>query len=89
MGQKIPIGVPLFSDEDIKATKFKINDSSILRLLTKWAEELRNKIVEAEEIIYRRRFKFKDNKGKLVNLEPEMKRSLYQAAIGQLEKIEK
>jgi hypothetical protein len=37
IGHKIPIGVPLFSEEDIEATKFKINDSSILRLLTKWS----------------------------------------------------
>lgn len=47
IGQKIPIGVPTFSDEDIESSKFKIYDSSILRLLTKWAEELRNKIFNA------------------------------------------
>jgi len=38
IGQKIPSGVKLFSEEDIKASEFKVHDSSILRLLTKWAE---------------------------------------------------
>jgi hypothetical protein len=65
---KIPIDVSLFSEDDIESSKFKANDSSILRLLTKWAEELRNKIVNAEETIYRRRFKFKNNRGRLINL---------------------
>ena len=27
IGQKIPIGVPLYSQEDIESSKFKINDS--------------------------------------------------------------
>jgi hypothetical protein len=38
IGQKIPSGVQQFSDEDISASDFVVHDSSILRLLTKWAE---------------------------------------------------
>jgi len=37
VGHKIPIGVRLFTEECIGSSKFKIYDSSILRLLTKWA----------------------------------------------------
>ena len=37
IGHKIPIGVKLFSEECIESSKFKVYDSSILRLLTKWA----------------------------------------------------
>jgi hypothetical protein len=89
IGHKIPIGVPLFTEEDIQASNFHIKDSSILRLLTKWAEELRDKILNAEDSIYHRRFKFVNNKGKRINLEPGMRQLLYQAAIGQVEVIEK
>jgi hypothetical protein len=38
IGHKIPSGVKQFSDEDIEASNFKVYDSSILRLLTKWAD---------------------------------------------------
>jgi histidyl-tRNA synthetase len=88
IGHKIPIDVPLFSEDDIESSKFKAYDSSILRLLNKWAEELRNKIVNAEETIYRRRFKFKSNRGRLINLEPTLKDHLYHAAMKEIEKIE-
>jgi len=44
--------------------------------------------MNAEETIYRRRFKFKGAKGKLINLEPEMKQHLYKAAIEEMQKIE-
>lgn len=88
IGHKIPVSVPLFSQEDIKASKFKTYDSSVLRLLAKWAEELRNKIMNPEETIEKRVFKFKNNKGRLINLEPTMKNYLYTAAIKEMEKVE-
>ena len=73
IGHKIPIGVKTFTDEDIYSTKFKAYDSSILRLLTKWADELRNKITEAEDTIYRRMFKFKNKRGRLITLDNNLK----------------
>jgi hypothetical protein len=48
IGQKIPNGTPLFTEEELEGANFKIHDSSILRILTKWAEELRNKLADAE-----------------------------------------
>ena len=84
IGHKIPIGVRLFSEEGIGAGKFKVYDSSILRLLTKWTEELRGKINNAEETIYKRLFKFKNDRGRLINLETTMKRHLYTAAIKEI-----
>lgn len=59
-----------------------------MRLLTKWAEQLRNKIINAEETILKRRFKFKNNRGRLINLQPVMKTHLYQAAVKQKKVIE-
>lgn len=44
--------------------------------------------MNAEETIYRRRFKFKNNKGKRINLDEEMKNHLYRAAIIEMKKIE-
>jgi hypothetical protein len=38
IGQKVPPGTETFSDEDIEGSNFKINDSSVLRILTKWGE---------------------------------------------------
>ena len=88
IGHKIPIGIKLFSEECIQASRFKVFDSSILRLLTKWAEELRNKIFNAEETISRRMFKFKNERGRLISLEPTMKRHLYSAALKEIEGLE-
>lgn len=68
IGQKIPAEVPIFSEEDIEAENFKSLDSSVLRLLTKWAEELRNKVINAEDTIFKRWTKFKNNRGRLINL---------------------
>ncbi len=67
-GQKIPNGTKNFTEEDIKGEFFKIHHSSILRILTKWAEELRNKFENAEEMILKRVYKFKDFHGNLFNL---------------------
>lgn len=39
-----------------------MRNSSILRLLTKWTEELEKKIVECEDQILKRPFRFKKNK---------------------------
>ena len=44
--------------------------------------------MNAEETIYRRRFKFKNNKGKRINLDEEMKNHLYRAAILEMGKVE-
>ena len=40
LGQKIPASVKLFSREEIKNKQFMAKHSSILRVLTKWAENL-------------------------------------------------
>ena len=49
---------------------------------------MRNKIDNAEETIYRRTFKFKNNRGRLINLEPTLKKYLYNAAVKEQKKIE-
>lgn len=38
--QKIPSEAKLFSEKEIRSGKFKVYHSSILRVMTKWAEEM-------------------------------------------------
>lgn len=61
IGQKIPSEVKLFSEKDIKSGHFKIQHSSVLRVITKWTEELRDKFEKADELIRYRIHKFKSN----------------------------
>lgn len=65
-----------------------MNDSSILRILTKWAEELREKLENAEETLSKRSHKFKTKNGKFVNLEVDLREKLYFAAQEEEKKIE-
>ena len=48
IGQKIPAEVPPFAIEELEGCKFKAYDSSIVRLLTKWAEELEKTLTNPE-----------------------------------------
>jgi hypothetical protein len=83
----VPPGTEVFSDEDIEGSNFKINDSSVLRILTKWGEELRAKLENAEEAITKRAYKFKMRGDKLVNLDMDLREQLYFAAHSENKKI--
>jgi hypothetical protein len=48
---------------------------------------LYNKLCNAEEAIYTRLYKFKDNRGKLVNLNIDLRQELYQAAREELKTV--
>lgn len=76
-GQKIPSGTRQFTDDDIEGEVFKLHHSSILRILTKWAEQLRSKFENAEEEILTRIHKFKDFNGNLMNMEIDLRAKLY------------
>ena len=80
IGQKIPADVPCFTQEELEGGSFKSYDSSIGRLLTKWADELTKVLRDPEEHIHKRIFKFKDNEGKQVTLSSQLKGMLYRAA---------
>ena len=43
--------------------------------------------MNAEETIFKRRFKFKTDKGRLINLEPNLKAHLYSAAVKEQKRI--
>jgi hypothetical protein len=42
IGQKIPGGVQPFSKKDLMDRNFSAKNSAVLRILTKWAENLEN-----------------------------------------------
>jgi hypothetical protein len=42
IGQKIPTNVKNFSKKDLADKNFKAKHSAVLRMLTKWAENLEN-----------------------------------------------
>lgn len=68
ISHKIPPGTPLFTEQEVEGGNFKVHDSSVLRILTKWAEELREKLTNAEETIVKRSHRFKVRSGKLMGL---------------------
>ena len=81
------MGTRQFSDEEIEGCMFKSHDTAILRTLTKWVEQLYKKLANAEEMIYTRLYKFKDNKGRLVNLNLDFREEMYHEAREQLKKV--
>jgi hypothetical protein len=40
LGQKIPSYVKAFNKNDLKENNFFVNNSAVLRVMTKWAENL-------------------------------------------------
>jgi hypothetical protein len=65
IGQKIPSEVKQFSEREIKEGQFKVYHASVLRVLTKWSEELYSKLERADELIRSRIHKFKTNSDSL------------------------
>jgi hemerythrin len=68
LGQKIPASVKLFSRHEIANKQFSAQHSSILRILTKWAEYLEEIFKDPEQYIRRRLYPFRNIHNKLVTL---------------------
>lgn len=81
--QKIPSEAKPFTVKEIRSGQFRIYHASILRVMTKWAEELEDKIKDASQKIRHRVHKFKTRKNKLRFCQVEEKEYLYQAAVGE------
>ena len=45
IGRKVPESYQPYSNKDIEATNLAIRSPAVLRILTKWSEELRNKFI--------------------------------------------
>ena len=58
IGQKIPASVKTFSKYDIKNRNFTAKHSSVLRILTKWAECLEETFQNPEKLIKERLYPF-------------------------------
>lgn len=59
IGQKIPSGVRPFSQKDMIDKNFTAKNSAVLRILTKWAENLENIIDNPEAFTTNRSYPFK------------------------------
>ena len=58
IGQKIPAAVKPFSRQEIENGQFSARHSSILRILTKWAQSLEDVFKNAEKSIKGRAYSF-------------------------------
>lgn len=68
MGSKIPALVKEFSDLELNSKQFSAKHSSVLRIMTKWAEYLDEFFKSPERNVYQRQFKFKTTDNKLVTI---------------------
>jgi hypothetical protein len=69
LGQKIPAAVKAFSRQEIESGQFSAKHSSILRILTKWAGYLEDIFENAEEIIKKKPYPFKNIHNELSTIE--------------------
>ena len=80
IGQKIPSSVKPYNKLQIAAKEFAGKHSSLLRILTKWAEYLENILKKPEAFIQNRNYPLKNIKGETVLLQNEYskERLIYQ-----------
>jgi len=68
MGQKIPVSVKPFSEQEITNKQFSARHSAILRILTKWAECLEEIFENPEKVVTQRLYPFRDIHNNFFNL---------------------
>ena len=89
IGQKISSEVKTFTEKEIRSGRFRVHHSAILRVMTKWSQELYKKISQASEKIRHRIHKFKTSSMKLRFCQVEEKEYLYQIASEEKVKVDK
>ncbi len=87
MGTKLNPNTELFTESEIKAGFFDVKSTAILRILTKWIEELEKKIFHAKEYIQKRSFRFKNSEKSFSKLNASQKNDLYLEATKQVDKL--
>ena len=60
LGQKIPASVQPFSRQEIKEGQFRAKHSSVLRIMTKWAEYLEGIFEKPEKTVLKKIYAFKN-----------------------------
>jgi hypothetical protein len=68
LGQKIPSSIKTFGKQEIAGKQFSARHSSMLRILTKWAEYLEEIFKIPEQYVKRRLYPFRNIYNQLVNL---------------------
>ena len=77
MGQKIPGSVKPFSKKDLTDKNFSAKSSAVLRMLTKWAENLENIFDNPEAYTTNRIYPFKTLNNEIIYPKKELKDILF------------
>lgn len=78
VGQKLADSIELFNEEEIKSRSISITNTAVLRVITKWAEELREILRDPyDKFIINN--KFVSNKGEILVFNKETRKVMYQA----------
>lgn len=77
-----------FSEKEAREGQFKVYHAAVLRVLTKWSEELYQKLEKAGDLIRARIHKFKTNSEGLRFCSVEEKEFLYQEAVREKARVD-
>lgn len=89
IGQKLDPNTELYTDNEIAEGIFKVKSTAVLRVITKWIEELSSKIKKAkDEILYNPfRVKMNNDKETQIKLSSGEKNDLYQSALSKKDEM--
>ena len=89
MGQKLPSGLETFGNNDLKDRNFNAKHSSVLRVITKWAENLDAVFENAEKFVLNRNYPFITLAGRSVYPTTELKKRIFNQIVAVKEKKNK
>jgi hypothetical protein len=89
MGQKLPSGLEPFGKNDLKDRNFTAKHSSVLRVITKWAENLEAVFENAEKFVLNRNYPFTTLAGRSVYPTTERKNQIFNQIVALKEKKNK
>jgi hypothetical protein len=78
IGRKIPKNTPKYTDFDIQCGVFFVKAPSILRIITKWVEELYELVTQAGNKYKATNKELKTHEGHSINMSSRVKRLLFQ-----------
>ncbi len=88
IGRKIPKNTPKYTDMEIQYGVFFVKAPSILRIITKWVEELYEFIVKTQDREKSTTVELKNHYGGLINMSSRVKNLLFQRIYERLPKIQ-
>ena len=69
ISRKLPVDLEMFSEQEIDNGDWKFKKSSLMRVVTKWCDELRHNFKKPEEIAHKHgQFRMKDGSERYLSL---------------------